>query len=407
MRILHIEDRPENRLLVRKVLESKGHTVTDAAEGLVGLELARNGEFELILVDINIPNINGYEVVTRLRTEVFLDRTPIVAITAEGDREHALALGFDAFIQKPIKMSSFEAELKSIIAGDKVELDEHVRLGHLRRHSQSVVDKLEMRVRELERANRRLRDVDRLKMEVFRNVSHELATPLTPMVGYLRMLDQGELGPLTDRQLDIVKRLEHSTMRLKRLIDDLLSATRLATGTMRPNLISCQPDLLVRQAVEGWHNAAHTRGLKLNLNLNGACTAFLDSDQCLRAFSHIVDNAVKFSPAGASVSVTTRTESSGEGRGRIWAVSVADEGPGIPLTERLNVLEPFYQIDGSVTRAHGGAGLGLAISARVVTAHEGTLDIQDNAHTGVIVTVRLPIREAPAGQSASSDAQDV
>ena len=270
------------------------------------------------------------------------------------------------------------------------------------------MDKLETRVRELEMANKRLRDVDRLKMEVFRNVSHELATPLTPMVGYLRMLDQGELGPLSERQLDIVKRLEHSTMRLKRLIDDLLSATRLATGAMQPKLTSCQPDALVREAVEACQNLADTKGLHLNLSMNGVCTTFLDSDQCLRAFSHILDNAVKFSPSGTQVFVSTRTESSNEGRGRIWAVSVTDHGPGIPLTERSNVLEPFYQIDGSVTRAHGGAGLGLAISARVVRAHEGTLDIQDGATGGAVVTLRLPIREAPGSrQSLLSEHSDV
>ncbi|MEE2757876.1 MAG: response regulator, partial [Myxococcota bacterium] len=191
MKLLHIEDRPENRLLVRKLLESKGHQVTDAADGLLGLELARVGDFDLILVDINIPNLNGYEVVTRLRSDRQLDSVPVVAITAEGDREHAIALGFDGFIAKPIKMASFEQELHAIASGRIEELDVTTRLGHLRKHSQMVVDRLETRVRELEEANERLKDIDRLKMEVLRNVSHELSTPMTPLVGYLKMLDNG------------------------------------------------------------------------------------------------------------------------------------------------------------------------------------------------------------------------
>ena len=117
MNVLHIEDRRENRLLVRKLLEAKGFSVTDAADGLTGVELARTTSPDLILVDINIPGLDGYQVVTRLRGEPRLAKTPIVAITAEGDRGRALSLGFDGFISKPIKMASFVNQLRGFLAG--------------------------------------------------------------------------------------------------------------------------------------------------------------------------------------------------------------------------------------------------------------------------------------------------
>ena len=184
MKVLHIEDRRENRLLVRKLLESRGWTVVDAGDGLIGLELARKTDPALILVDINIPGLDGYEVVSRLKGDSAFNRVPVVAITAEGDRDRALALGFDGFIAKPIRLATFVGELQAFLGGKREAVDEDQRAAHLLDHGRKVVDRLEAKVRELTRANDRLREVDRLKMEVLRNVSHELSTPMTPLLGY-------------------------------------------------------------------------------------------------------------------------------------------------------------------------------------------------------------------------------
>ena len=147
MNVLHIEDQPDNRLLVRKVLESRGHTVSDAPDGLVGVQIAGGTRPDIILVDINIPGLTGYEVVTRLRSESHLSQVPIVAITAEGDREYALALGFDGFISKPIRMGSFVQELQAFVDGRRESVSDECRAEHLMDHSRQVVDRLETRLR--------------------------------------------------------------------------------------------------------------------------------------------------------------------------------------------------------------------------------------------------------------------
>ena len=105
-RILHIEDDPANRLLVRKLLQKVGHEVIDAADGLEGVRLACTIKPDLILVDLNIPGLDGFEVTLRLRGEPQLAGVPIVAITAEGDRETSLAVGCDGFLQKKKKSIS-------------------------------------------------------------------------------------------------------------------------------------------------------------------------------------------------------------------------------------------------------------------------------------------------------------
>ena len=112
------------------------------------------------------------------------------------------------------------------------------------------------------------------------------------------------------------------------------------------------------------------------------------------ALSHLISNAIKFGPEDAEVQVRTWLEVVGDNEQRYWAVSVSDTGPGIPVEEREHVCQPFYQTDGSITRQHGGAGLGLAIVEQTARAHAGDLRINDAEGGGAVVTLRLPMNPA-------------
>jgi len=117
-KILYIEDNPENRLLVRRILEAEGYTVTEAVDGYSGLEAARASVPDLILLDINLPEIDGYELVGQLRRLPGLDSVPIVALTAnvmKGDRERTLAAGCNGYIQKPIDVDTLPVQVASFL----------------------------------------------------------------------------------------------------------------------------------------------------------------------------------------------------------------------------------------------------------------------------------------------------
>src|SRR5450432_1873554 len=116
-RVLHIEDDPRNRLLVRKLLSADGHEVIDAADGLEGVRLALAQRPDLVLVDLNIPGLDGYEVTLRLRGEASMAGVPIVAITAEGERDTSFAVGCDGFLQKPIDAREFAEKLRGYLDG--------------------------------------------------------------------------------------------------------------------------------------------------------------------------------------------------------------------------------------------------------------------------------------------------
>ena len=232
-RILHIEDDPSNRLLVRKLLAADGMEVIDAADGLEGIRKACELAPDLVLVDINIPQLDGYEVTLRLRGEPSLHDTPIVAITAEGDRETSLAVGCDGYFQKPIDARSFARAVRGYLRGHRESSAPKADDSRLRQQSQRIVAHLEEKVAELSAANQRLVELDRARTSFYRNVSHELATPMTPIVGYVKLLVDGELGPLSRGQEKALRSVEDCVVRLRAVIDNLLDVTGLETGKLR------------------------------------------------------------------------------------------------------------------------------------------------------------------------------
>jgi signal transduction histidine kinase len=373
-------------------------SVTDAVDGLAGLELARTLLVDLVLVDINIPRLNGYEVVTRLRAEERLVGVPVIAITAEGDRARSLALGFDGFIVKPIKMASFVDDLEAFVGGKRETIPEEERASHLEEHGRETVRHLENRVKELKRANERLRELDGLKMEVLRNVSHELSTPMTPLLGYLNMLENQELGTLTEGQNSAVEGMGRCLNRLKEVIDNLLNVTRIATGSVALECTVVRPEEIVSQVMEAVEPQARARKMTLETRLEaGLEPAMVDRARLCEALRQLVENALKFSPEGGVVVFAVRLEVVEEGDKRLISFEISDRGEGIPESDRNRVIQPFFQLDGSATRAVGGTGLGLTIADRTARLHGGELRIDGREGGGTCVTFRVPTRPEGAG----------
>jgi signal transduction histidine kinase len=366
-RILHIEDDPTNRLLVRKLLGPPGYDVIDAVDGLDGIKKALEERPDLVLVDIAIPGLDGYEVTLRLRAEPALRGTPIVAITAEGDRDASLAVGCDGYLQKPIDARSFAETVRGYLEGRRENPAPEVADQHLRRQTQRIVTHLEQKVAELSAVNRRLLELDQAKKEFYRNVSHELATPMTPVVGYLKLLIDGELGDLSTPQNKALRAMDDCVQRLRWLIDSLLDVTALETGKMR--MAQREYDLaeIVHKAI-GRQRAFDDGRLRLVADLpkRGTLLGMGDVERIGRAIDQLLDNATKFTPAGSTVGVRARRLASGH-----LEVCVADSGPGVPQEQARRLFEPFYQGDGSPTRSHGGTGIGLAIVRGVAQGHGG------------------------------------
>lgn len=397
--ILHIEDDPQSRLLVRKLLQRAGHEVLEAVSGVEGTRMAMHARPDLVLLDINIPDLDGYEVAMLLRER--LAEVPIVAVTAEGDRATALGLGCRGFVAKPIEVRTFVATVESFLGSGPPEEpapapSETSSEALLRAQGARVAARLEAKVHELSDAHERLVEADRLRREFYRNVSHELATPLTPMVGYLGLLLREELGPLTEAQRKAVRNTDGALVRLRRTIDNLLDVTQLETGRLRFTFAPYDLRDVVIRAVEARRPALATGGAELLLAVpDGALPSFGDADRIGRAIDHLLDNALKFGGAGGAVGVELRFSATHA------ELLVADGGSGVAAGWLARIFEPFVQVDGSPTRRHGGAGIGLAVVRGVAEAHGGGVVAETGSRMRVAgrtfpgLLVRLQVSRRP------------
>lgn len=377
-RIVHIEDDPANRLLVRKLLNRAGHEVLEAPDGIAGVRLACSSSPDLVLVDLNIPGLDGFEVTLRLRGEAGLQGVPIVAITAEGDRDTSLAVGCDGFLQKPIDARTFADTIAKYLGGER-EAPPPQRSIRLREQSQRIVGHLEQKVAELMQANERLREADAARAAFYRNISHELATPMTPIVGYARLLLDEELGELQQPQKRALAAMEECITRLRGIIDNLLDVTGLETGKMRFAHRSYDFLDTAARVIDGHRRRVAEAGLRISEQfLDGPMPAIGDEDRLARAMGQLIENAMKFTPEGGAIGVRVSQLPSGH-----YEMCVADTGPGIPEERHEQVFQAFYQLDGSVTRAHGGTGVGLAIARRTARGLGGDLRLVSPAHESI------------------------
>jgi signal transduction histidine kinase len=216
--------------------------------------------------------------------------------------------------------------------------------------------------------------MERLRTEFYRNISHELATPLTPIVGYLRMLADEELGTVSLPQRKALRAMDDCVRRLRAVLDNLVDVIALESGKVR--FLHKDYDFLdsvLRARAELADTYAARRVTLFEEFPHGALPARGDADRLGRAIVQLLDNAAKFSPEGGRVGLRVRALKTS------YELVVADSGAGVPADRAEKVFGAFYQVDGSVTRAYGGVGVGLAIAWRVARGLGGDVRLTNGA----------------------------
>ncbi|PDW02432.1 hybrid sensor histidine kinase/response regulator [Candidatus Viridilinea mediisalina] len=386
-KILYIEDNHDNQRLVQRVLGARGYQILIAADGPAGLTLARESMPTLILVDLGIPGLDGYETTTRLRSMSHLQGVPIVALTADdspGARERALVAGCDGYLSKPIDARQLPNQIAQFIGGHREQVSEpHEEATLLRAYNQKLVERLEQRVRELSAANSELQELDRLKSQFLSSLSHELRTPLTALIGYLDLFERGMLGELDPSQREVITVMRRSGDLLATQLNNLLYFQELRERPLNLQLVN---PLEIMQPISS-QTGRYAQELGLSFEaLSGEITpTMLDPaafDQLVRV---LLDNAIKFTPAGGHIRLVLHSDTT-----RL-IVRVEDNGPGIESEQLNKIFLPFYYIEQPCQVNRPGAGLGLAIARHIAEAHGGQITVRSQLDQGSVFTVVLPL----------------
>jgi signal transduction histidine kinase/ActR/RegA family two-component response regulator len=239
--------------------------------------------------------------------------------------------------------------------------------------------------RQAEHARSEAERANQAKDEFLAVLSHELRTPLTSMLGWLRLLRAGQLGP--DRTAQALEVVERNTRTQAQLINDLLDVSRIIAGKLQLDLYPVDLTPIIEEVVESVRRDAEAKGVGLDLStVTGPVSVLADPLRLGQIVANLLANAVKFTPTGGRVEVRLARE------GAEAVVTVTDTGIGIPPETLAHVFDRFRQADSTITRRHGGLGLGLAIVRHLAELHGGTVRAQSEGEgQGAVFTVRLPL----------------
>jgi signal transduction histidine kinase len=380
--VLAVDDEPRNLEVLSEILGAQGLQVITAEDGEEALNLVRERSPDVILLDVVMPHLDGFEVCRRLKADPATVFIPVVIITAlRGTRERIKGAesGADEFVSKPF---------------DSVELVTRVRsLARVKRLHDQIADynqELERRVvertAELQKALAELKELDRLKSEFIANVSHELRTPLLHVKGTVTLLTDGALGQLTTEQMRGLKVADVAVEQLERVVEDIVDF-----GDVHGRQMDMEPvpvDEACQSALQAVTPQAAKRGITLRMSVPPELPPVrADMGALTRILRHLLDNAVKFSAPNSLVQVLAEKHPDAN----MVRIAVKDQGPGITPEEQSRIFQPFYQSDGSSTRKAGGMGLGLALVNKLLSEHDTQVQLETEMGKGSTFYFDLPV----------------
>jgi signal transduction histidine kinase len=420
--ILLVDDHEENLVALEAILECPDYRLVRASSGRDALRQVLARDFALILLDVAMPDLDGYETATLIRGRERSRETPIIFLTANYRSDEHVFLGYSVgavdYIFKPFNPENLRSKV-----GVFVEL--YLKREALKRQTQALLlaqeeleDRVRARTRELAIANESLRAeveerrrieaerqqllereqaaraeaeaVNRMKDEFLATLSHELRTPLNAILGWSQLLSTGSAdAALSRRALSVI---HNNAMAQSQLIEDILDVSRIIGGKLRLNIGPVKLHDVIEAVLDSVTPAAEAKAIAIARDMEAVDPICGDADRLQQVVWNLLSNAVKFTPREGRVTVRLRKT------GDDVVIAVEDTGIGIKPDFLPFVFDRFSQADATATRYHGGLGLGMAIVRYLVELHGGTVQAQSaGENQGATFTVHLPARaDVPA-----------
>ena len=391
--ILVVDDNDTNLVAIEAALAPLGRKLVMARSGVEALARLLEQDFSLIILDVAMPGMDGFETARLVRSRARNRATPIIFITGMSWQDDEILRGYELgafdFLIKPIRPEVLRAKAGVFITLQERTIELHEKAEELRasqaksheRDLQMQRKRFEAEV--LEHRMKQMAEDDRRKDEFLAILAHELRNPLQPLQTAVELIELEPTAPMQERVREIVRRQVHH---IGRLVDDLLDVARFQTGKLalrreRVSLAECVEEALgsVKHAAEARNHGIDAHGDGSKPQLDG------DPIRIVQVLCNLMSNAIKYTDPGGKISVSFGTQ------GKSAYVRVADNGRGIAPDLLPRIFDMFVQ-ERTTPDGGGGLGLGLGLAKRLVELHHGTITAQsDGSGKGAMFEIKLPL----------------
>jgi two-component system sensor histidine kinase/response regulator len=369
--LLVVDDVEANRDVLSRRLERQGHEVATAENGREALDLLRAGRFELVLLDIMMPEMDGYEVLQRLKADDRLRHLPVIMISALSEMDsvvRCIEMGADDYLPKPFNPVLLKARIGACLEKKRAR-DREVRL-----------------FEQLQQSYQRLQEVEKLRDDLTNMIVHDLRTPLTAVITGMQTMEV--VGDLTGDQRKMMNIAIAGGELLLGMINDLLDVDKLESGSMQLDADVLSPADLVASAIGQVASLAENKRLTLTRRVSADLPPLRgDRGKLRRTLVNLLGNAIKFTPPGGTV--TVEADQGVEERALVF--SVRDTGEGIPPEAFGRIFEKFGQVESRRGGRVMSTGLGLTFCRLAVEAHGGRIAVESTLGEGSTFSFTIPL----------------
>jgi two-component system sensor histidine kinase/response regulator len=375
--ILIVDDNPHNLQVLGKLLQENKYEIEFATNGKAALEWLKAKQFDLILLDINMPEMTGFEVCTKIRSNPDLNNVPVIFLSAETERESILKgfeLGAQDYLTKPFDSRELLVRVRThLVLKDSLE--------KLEKLNKSLEEKVLERTQQLKETNEKLEalnlkliDLDKIKAEFLSLISHEIRTPLNGIIGPLELLKE----PVSTGEIsDLVEVLDISVKRLERFALNAILITRLKTRQFEIKKDKIHISKLINEVIDEARGKFQSGNIQVKRNdeITGDLITG-EAELIKKCIGNILDNAILFSPQNGTIEINTYIED------QTIICEIKDNGTGFAKGAVDHVFELFATGDACKDNS---TGIGLPIAKMIMEAHGGSIIIGNNPGGGAFV----------------------
>ncbi len=406
-KILIVDDKIENLIVLEKLLAKQNIDFIRSSSGNDALMRIIENEFALILIDVQMPILNGFETVEIMRQDIKMQQIPIIFVSAIYTDDYYKIKGIEVgavdFITKPIVPIILQGKVRVFIElyQQRKKLEKYQE--HLEEQVCQRTATLKIANKQLEEAKEDAEAANRAKSEFLANISHEFRTPMNAVIGFSDLLSHLIKDEIHKSYLESIQK---SAGTLLTLINDILDLSKMESGQLEIHKQEIDYTLIIQDLKQFFSKQIIDKKLQFITEIDKTLpkTFLLDKIRLRQVLLNLISNAIKFTEQG-HIKISVQISSTNNTKNLI--IAVEDTGIGISQEEQDNIFAMFQQVDGKSTRKYGGTGLGLAISKRLVEKMNGKIEIQSQVGVGSIFEITLHnVKISESVKTKASETED-